>query len=165
MAATRSASKPRARKATPRKAAPKKAATQADGAVNGEAVEAAAPSLGTNDAQANQAIDLAPKPENPYGLPEEDLYYYLPRTDGATVIVFPAAHTTKPDRHFLWSIYKKNSMVQGFEWMERAKVPPWIQEQVVMLPEEDYGDFWAGWFKTMVGPQVTPNPDGPPGES
>jgi hypothetical protein len=177
MVAKTSARKSPARKATPRKAAPRKqaraATARAGGGANGEAVEAAPPPPGeTNGAEVpsvdqaapNQAVKLVPDHEvvNPYKDKTDDIYVHFPR-NGDPPIVFPAARTLKLDRHFIWSIYKKSAMVQGFEWMERAEVPEHIQERVVMLEDDEYEAFWAGWFKSMG--VVQSSPQGLPGES
>lgn len=213
MAATRQARKSPARKATPRKAAPKKAAaTRADDAANGEAVEAAASSLGNNgqapdngaqvngqpamaatvagdmSSTANKAVNLVGEVDNPYvvrdgdGNPvlseatddepakpiplSEDLLLIWPMRDGSPPIVVPSMLTLPITRKFLWSIRKKSDLVQGWEWMDLAKVPDYIQERIVDLSDQDYEAFWTQWFQTLVpGPGgLTPSPAGPPGE-
>jgi len=138
---------------TKRKAAPrKKVPVKSNGhAVNGEAAAVAPPPAAP--------VEAAEEPVfNPYGT--KQLYRFKPQ-DGSGEIVFPHISEINADAYFFWKIYNLNEMFQAFEWMEQAKVPRWVQERVMKLPDDEKREFFAGWFSAVVQPQGV----SPPGES
>ena len=103
-------------------------------------------------------VAAAPKPAHPYG--SKQTYTFNP-ADGSDPIIFPSISEVDADAHFFWKIYQMNEMFQAFEWMNKAGVPLFIQERVMLLSDLEKQSFFAGWFAGVVTPQgVTP-----PGES
>lgn len=125
--------------------------------VNGVAPSPSVPANAAIDFVAAQGDIDDPYPE---GVPR---HFFLPAAGGPP-IVFPAFTSLRPPRKFIWSIYKKNAMIQGFEWMNFAGVPERIQERVVDLTDGEYQRFWKEWF-SAINPNAEATEAGPPGES
>ncbi|MCV7174939.1 hypothetical protein [Mycolicibacterium sphagni] len=102
----------------------------------------------------------AATPSHPYG--DIEVYVYRPR-NGAPAIVFPHIGTTRPTQKHFWKLYSLNPMFQSFEWMNFAKVPQHIQEQVMDLSPFEQGQFFAGWYAPLHQPDA--GGMAPPGES
>lgn len=102
--------------------------------------------------------EQAPAVESPYG--DKQTYTFSP-IGSEIPIVFPHISTVEADAHFFWKIYQMNEMFQAFEWMNKAGVPMFIQERVMLLPDAEKQRFFAGWFSAVVTPQGV----APPGES
>ena len=101
-------------------------------------------------------------PSHPYG--DKKVYVYRPK-DGSAAIVIPHITEVKPTQKFFWTIYRLNEMFQSFEWLNLAKIPNRIQEQIMDLGEKDIqeqADFFRGWFAPISRPQEGLTP---PGES
>lgn len=189
MAATASARKSSPRKASktaaPRKAsAPRRrAAARADGAAPSE--DSAVPSPSTNGQAAQEEVDAAPANkkvsfttyDDPY--PDEMVRFsYWPQGQaeqivGKDPIIVPAFVTVQPSKHFIWKT-RKDPMQQDNMWLDAAGIPDRIQERIVLLPDDDYKDFWRKWVAQEIpdakdGPDVqvagSTLPSGVPGES
>lgn len=134
---------PPAKRATPRKAAAK---VGGNGRASDRPPTEAAPERFTVNPPASR-----------YG--SKRTYTFSPKKGDP--IVFPHISEVNADAHFFWKIYKLNEMFQAFEWMERAEVPRDIQERVMLLNDEEKGQFFSGWFNAVTTPQGV----APPGES
>lgn len=135
----------------PRKAANGSAVTNGTPQADLRAPEEFIPTPKADDEQAPVVNSL-------YG--DKQTYTFNPAGSGDP-IVFPHISTVDADAHFFWKIYQMNEMFQAFEWMNKAGVPMFVQERVMLLPDEEKQRFFAGWFSAVVTPQGV----APPGES
>jgi hypothetical protein len=154
--------KPAVRKRAPRKAAKPKVA-QPEVRPPEEFTILAPESKVTIEAGGEQFLSveefrkkLAGPPEGTY--PEgTELFSYTP-TNGET-IWFPLNGFQMPGAVWLWEQYEKPFHAQSWEWMNRAKIPRWMQRKAVELEENnlsEYMDMFEQWFKALSGGTATP---------
>jgi hypothetical protein len=63
----------------------------------------------------------------------------------------PTAARPSLFRWFFWKLRKLEGLEQPIFWLEQAKVPDEVQEQIMLLPEADWGRFYEEWMAEGYG--------------
>lgn len=99
--------------------------------------------------------ERADQDELPYG--DQPVFHYQP-ADGSNPIIVPKSSVLWEEVDgvkaikFLWKVRKLNEAYQSFEFMDRAKVPDNIQEQILDLPDAERRKFFNQWFADLSEP-------------
>jgi hypothetical protein len=93
------------------------------------------------------------EPSDVLGGPAARTFTFTP-ADGSPPITIPAvAEVIPPGKHrwFFWKLRKLEGLEQPIFWLEQAKVPDEVQEQIMLLPEADWGRFYEEWMAEGYG--------------